>query len=321
MNTILIIGGTGSIGKSYAKHLLKEQNYSKILLFSRHEESHVALRRELEEELKKPELERVKFVIGNITDSRSVQRAMRGVDDVVLTAALKHIDVCEENPDEAVMTNVIGVENVISSCLECGVKKCVFLSTDKAVCPSSTYGATKLLGEKLVLDANKFGSTKFSVLRCGNVSGSSGSVIPYFKKLLTSGAKALPVTDAKMARFWLTTKDINFYLDELLKDMEGGEILVPKMPSFYIKDLAHALSPEAMIKITGLRKGERINEEILNKNQDIYEKENYFLETNKYLKKGKLFNNAKLLNEINYSTINNNSWLSVEEIREKLKDI
>lgn len=271
--------------------------------------------------LEKKVLEKLHFVLCSITDEKILQKTFKNVDYVIHTAALKHIDLCEDNIDETINTNIIGTKNLVEQAINNNVNGFVFVSTDKSCEPSSVYGASKLIGEKLVLNANKLNSTKFSVIRCGNISGSHGSIIPFFKKLIKKGEKVIPITDEKMCRFWLTAESVCEFIDLLFKNMSGGEILIPKMSSFYIVDLVKALGEDLKINIIGLRKAEKINEKIFNETNLIYDCNSYFIEGNSNLKlDSKLLENSKLFNK-EYSTAINDNWFTVEDLKEELKKI
>lgn len=254
--SILITGGTGSFGKRYVETLLNRYKPKKIIIYSR-------------DELKQYEMQQkfnhacMRYFIGDVRDLDRLTRGMRGVDYVIHAAALKQVPAAEYNPMECIKTNIYGAENVINAALENGVKKVIALSTDKAANPINLYGATKLASDKLFVAANNIAGghkIRFSVVRYGNVVGSRGSVVPYFKKLIDEGCDALPVTDAHMTRFWITLQQ---GVDFVLKDFErmyGGEIFVPKIPSVRITDLAKAMAPDLPHRIIGIRPGEKLHE-------------------------------------------------------------
>lgn len=254
--TILITGGTGSFGKKCVKMLLDKYSPAKVIIYSR-------------DELKQFEMSQVfnqpcmRYFIGDVRDAGRIKRAMNGVDYVIHAAALKQVPAAEYNPMECIKTNVLGAQNVIDAAIANNVKKVIALSTDKAANPVNLYGATKLCSDKLFTAANNIvgkGETRFSVVRYGNVVGSRGSVVPFFKKLISEGGTELPVTDERMTRFWLKLEDgVNFVFKNFER-MQGGEIFVPKLPSMRILDLAKAIGPNAKIKIVGIRPGEKIHE-------------------------------------------------------------
>lgn len=253
---ILITGGTGSFGKKFIKILLEKYKPNKVIVYSR-------------DELKQFEMGQVyndlcmRYFIGDVRDKERLMLAMKGVDYVVHAAALKQVPAAEYNPMECIKTNIMGAQNVIDACITNNVEKVIALSTDKAANPINLYGATKLASDKLFTAANNIvGSsrTRFSVVRYGNVVGSRGSVVPFFKGLLERGATELPVTDERMTRFWLKLEDgVEFVLKNFQR-MQGGEIFIPKIPSMRILDLAKAMAPDAKIKIIGIRPGEKLHE-------------------------------------------------------------
>ncbi|WP_346353540.1 UDP-N-acetylglucosamine 4,6-dehydratase (inverting) [Azotosporobacter soli] len=253
---VLITGGTGSFGKQFIKAVLEKYTPKRLIVYSR-------------DELKQFEMQQVynqdcmRYFIGDVRDGARLRQAMRGVDFVVHAAALKQVPAAEYNPMECIKTNVNGAQNVINAAIENEVEKVVALSTDKAANPINLYGATKLVSDKLFVAANNVVGgirTKFAVVRYGNVVGSRGSVVPFFKKLLAEGATELPVTDEKMTRFWITLPQGVEFVMKSFQRMHGGEIFVPKIPSSRITDLAKAIAPQAAIKIIGIRPGEKLHE-------------------------------------------------------------
>ncbi len=254
--TILITGGTGSFGKKFIEIVLKKYRPKKVIVYSR-------------DELKQFEMQQVynddcmRYFIGDVRDEARLCHAMYKADYVVHAAALKQVPAAEYNPMECIKTNVHGAQNVINAAIECGVKKVIALSTDKAANPVNLYGATKLCADKLFTAANNMvgdRGTCFSVVRYGNVVGSRGSVVPFFKKLVADGAEALPITDVRMTRFWLKLEDgVEFVLKNYQR-MQGGEIFIPKIPSMRIMDLAKAIAPNLPTKIIGIRPGEKLHE-------------------------------------------------------------
>lgn len=257
--SILITGGTGTLGKSLVESLLKESNVRRIAIFSRDELKQHDLRIHFKND------PRLRWFLGDVRDLERLKRALHGVDFVIHAAALKQVDTGEYNPMEFIKTNVLGSQNVIDASIDAGVKRVVALSTDKASSPINLYGATKLTADKLFVAANnysyKYGTT-FSVVRYGNVMGSRGSVIPLFKELAEQG-KPLPVTDLRMTRFWISVEDaVKFVLDSL-EMMAGGELYVPRIPSMKIIDLAHAVSSESKLEEIGMRPGEKLHEEMI----------------------------------------------------------
>lgn len=256
---LLITGGTGSLGRALVKQLLDQSKVRTIVIYSRDELKQQEMRIELGND------ERLRFFLGDIRDYARLCTALHNVDYVVHAAALKQVDTGEYNPMEFVKTNVLGSQNVIDACISAKVKKVVALSTDKASSPINLYGATKLTADKLFTAANNYSfafGTAFSVVRYGNVMGSRGSVIPFFKDLANSG-KSIPVTDIRMTRFWITLEQaVNFVL-ETFDIMTGGELYVPRIPSMKIVDLAGSLAPKSQIEEIGIRPGEKLHEEMI----------------------------------------------------------
>lgn len=254
--SILITGGTGSFGKSFVRALLVHHNPARVIIFSRDELKQF----EMEAEMRDP---RLRFFIGDVRDLERLKLAFRDVDYVVHAAALKQVPAAEYNPMECIKTNVHGAENVISAAISMGVQKVVALSTDKAASPINLYGATKLVSDKLFVAANNIvgrHGTRFSVVRYGNVIGSRGSVVPFFRRLIAEGATELPITDERMTRFWITLDQGVQFVTRAFQRMQGGEIFVPKIPSARITDLVAAIAPHAATCIVGIRPGEKLHE-------------------------------------------------------------
>jgi UDP-N-acetylglucosamine 4,6-dehydratase len=253
---VLVTGGTGSFGRAFVRRVLARSKPRKVVIYSR-------------DELKQYEMaqafphEAMRFLIGDVRDDRRLAQAFAGVDYVVHAAALKHVPIAEYNPFECIRTNVYGAQNVINAAMETGVQRVVALSTDKAANPVNLYGASKLASDKLFVAANNMvGSrpTRFSVVRYGNVVGSRGSVVPFFRKLVADGANELPITDPRMTRFWITLdQGVDFVLAAFDR-MHGGEVFVPKIPSALITDLAKAVDPDLPHRIVGIRPGEKLHE-------------------------------------------------------------
>jgi len=317
---ILITGGTGSFGKKYTDMILKEYKTNKIIIFSR-------------DELKQYEMGQsytdscMRYFIGDVRDESRVNEAMDGVDFVIHAAALKHVPVAEYNPMECIKTNIDGAQNVIKAAIKNGVEKVIALSTDKASGPINLYGATKLASDKLFVAANNIvgtRKTRFSVVRYGNVVGSRGSVVPFFKQLIANGATDLPITDANMTRFLITLEDgVQFVLDNF-KRMHGGEIFIPKIPSMKMTELAKALAPNLPHKIIGIRPGEKMHEVMITDNDSVVEFEDYYVITptiqfnhlvdytsNALGQKGKDVGIG-----FEYNSLNNTEWLTKEEFLE-----
>jgi UDP-N-acetylglucosamine 4,6-dehydratase/5-epimerase len=318
--SILITGGTGSFGNKFIKTILDEYKPKRVIIYSRDE------LKQFEMQQIWPDNEPMRYFIGDVRDYRRLKMAMSGVDIVIHAAALKQVPAAEFNPFEAVKTNIIGGQNVIDAALSQGVKKVIALSTDKAAAPINLYGATKLTSDKLFIAANNYKGRhdiKFSVVRYGNVMGSRGSVIPFFIKKKESGI--LPITDERMTRFNITLQyGVNFVL-ECLSKMWGGEIFVPKIPSYKIIDVAKAIAPDAKHKIIGIRPGEKLHEEMITETDALscIEFEKYFV----ILPSTKLWNIDKFRKESNssegktcefgfsYNSETNKDYLSIEEIK------
>lgn len=254
--TIMITGGTGSFGKAFVKIILQKYSPKKVIIFSRDELKQFDMQQELSDDV-------MRYFIGDVRDGERLKQAMRGVDYVIHAAALKQVPAAEYNPMECVKTNVHGAQNVITAAIENKVERVIALSTDKAANPINLYGATKLVSDKLFVAANNVvgpQNTRFAVVRYGNVVGSRGSVVPFFRKLLEQGRKELPITDVNMTRFWITLPQGIDFVIQSFNRMQGGEVFVPKIPSSRITDLAEAMAPGAPIQIIGIRPGEKLHE-------------------------------------------------------------
>ena len=253
---IMITGGTGSFGRRFIEIMLKKYRPEKIIVYSRDELKQFEMKQVLDYPI-------MRYFIGDVRDQRRLELAMKKVDYVVHAAALKQVPTAEYNPMECIKTNIMGAQNVIDAALNCNVKKVIALSTDKAANPINLYGATKLCSDKLFIASNNvvgYGRTEFSVVRYGNVIGSRGSVVPFFKKLLAEGADYIPITDERMTRFWLKLDDAVNFVFRSFQRMQGGETFVPKIPSMRILDLARAIAPNLPTKIVGVRPGEKLHE-------------------------------------------------------------
>ena len=258
-SSVLITGGTGSLGKALLSEILTSTKARRIVIFSRDELKQYNLRAEFKDD------SRIRWFIGDIRDIERLKRALHGIDYVIHAAALKQVDTGEYNPMEFIKTNVMGSQNVIDASIEAGVKRVVALSTDKASSPINLYGATKLTADKLFIAANNYSfsyGTTFSVVRYGNVMGSRGSVIPFFRNLALEG-KPLPLTDLRMTRFWINIDAAVKFVLSSLEMMKGGELFVPKIPSMKLIDLAKAVDPSATIIEIGMRPGEKLHEEMI----------------------------------------------------------
>ena len=258
-SSILVTGGTGSFGKAFITEVLKNHNPKRVVIFSRDELKQYEVRQQFKDD------PRLRWFIGDIRDQHRLDRAMHKIDYVVHAAALKQVDTAEYNPWEFVQTNVIGSQNVIEASIDAGVQKVVALSTDKASSPINLYGATKLTADKLFITGNHYAAsypTRFCVVRYGNVMGSRGSVIPFFRKLAEAG-ESLPITDLRMTRFFITLPQAVAFVTDSFEMMQGGELYVPRIPSMKITDLAQSVAPGAAMHEIGLRPGEKLHEEMI----------------------------------------------------------
>lgn len=321
--TILITGGTGSFGKQFTETVLKNYEPKKIIIYSRDELKQFEMQHS---ELFSNYIKKLRFFIGDVRDFNRLKLAMENVDIVIHAAALKQVPTAEYNPFEAVKTNVLGGQNVIDACLQTRVEKVIALSTDKAAAPINLYGATKLTSDKLFVAANNYKggrNIKFSVVRYGNVMGSRGSVIPFFLQKRNNGE--LPITDERMTRFNIT---VQYGVDFVLKCLEimwGGELFVPKIPSYRITDVAKAISPDARLKIVGIRPGEKLHEEMITSTDAIntIEFKDYFVilpsariwdfEEFRIKSNGREGNYCEL--GFSYNSGTNDIFLNVEELR------
>ena len=316
---ILITGGTGSFGKKYTETLLSQFSPNKIIIYSRDELKQFEMAQTFSDDC-------MRYLIGDVRDRDRLEQVMSGVDFVIHAAALKHVPIAEYNPTECIRTNINGAENVIHAALKNNVSKVIALSTDKAANPINLYGATKLASDKLFVAANNMvGSrkTSFSVVRYGNVLSSRGSVIPFFQNLINSGAEELPITHEDMTRFLITLQDgVNFVLKNFER-MQGGEIFIPKIPSMKMTDLALALAPSLPHKIIGIRPGEKLHEVMCPSDDSHLTLEfdnHYVIEPSIPLANSIVFS-KNLIGELGkkvkigfeYSSINNDKWLSREE--------
>lgn len=316
--TVLVTGGTGSFGKKFIQKALT-LDVKKIIVFSRDELKQYEMKREFHDE-------RIRYFIGDVRDKDRLYRAFDGVDIVIHAAAMKHVDACEYNPFEAVKTNIHGAQNIIEAAIDRGVEKVIALSTDKACSPVNLYGATKLASDKLFVAANAYvgeKKTHFSVVRYGNVVGSRGSVVPFFKKIKETGV--VPITDERMTRFWITLgQGVQFVLDNLER-MQGGEIFVPKIPSMNIMDLAKAIAPECETKIIGIRPGEKLHEAMIMEDdaRHTIEFETYYVIQPElsWWSTTKLTGGKPLTEGFAYTSDNNTEWLTVKELQELVKDM
>lgn len=356
--SILVTGGTGSFGKKFIEIALeKYPDIKRIIVLSRDEYKQFVMANMPQFKDK----EQIRFFIGDVRDKERLYRAFDGVDIVIHAAALKQVPACEYNPFEAVKTNVIGAQNVINAAIDKGVRKVVALSTDKACSPINLYGATKLCSDKLFIAGNAYSGcqdTRFSVVRYGNVAGSRGSVIPFFRELINSGVKELPITDFEMTRFWLKLEQAVEMVLESLEIMQGGELFVKKIPSMKITDLAKAMAPDLTLKEVGIRPGEKIHEMMISRedSRNTIELDKYYIIQpdfdwwNQNIKssssntfeeafdgymdprvkmavskdvediKAKYINAKQVEKNFEYHSGNNTDWLSVEQMRTMINE-
>jgi len=316
--TILITGGTGSFGKKFTEIMLKEYHPKKLIIFSR-------------DELKQHEMRTsytgkglgLRYFIGNVRDKDRVYRAFHDIDIVVHAAALKQVPSCEYNPFEAIKTNVLGAQNIIDAAIDCGVKKVMALSTDKAVNPVNLYGASKLCAEKLFVQGNSYSGergTCFSCARYGNVVGSRGSVIPVFRKQRECGK--ITVTDGRMTRFWITLEQGVHFVIRCIEQMQGGEVFVPKIPSMRIMDLAKAVAPGCKIEFVGIRPGEKLHEVLISRDESRYtlELEDRFViqSIHPWWKPANWSQGKPLPDGFKYSSDKNTQWLTIAELQQMI---
>lgn len=327
--TILITGGTGSFGNRFVERILNEYNPKKIIIYSRDEFKQDLMKKVFMEKYPN-KYEKLRFFIGDVKDKDRLYRALVGVDYVIHAAAMKQVPACEYNPFEAIKTNINGAQNLVDACIDRGVKKCVALSTDKAVNPINLYGGTKLVSDKLFISANAYSGndgTIFSVVRYGNVAGSRGSVIPFFKSLIEDGKKELPITDFNMTRFWITLDEGVDLVFKALEESKGGETYISKIPSFKITDLAKAMLDDVKMKEVGIREGEKLHEVMITKDDSrrTYEYDKHYIiypnfdwwniDTH-FTEGGKLINLG-----FEYDSGTNSEWLSIEDLRKAMNEL
>lgn len=316
---VLVTGGTGSFGKKFIEIMLKEYHPAKIIVFSR-------------DELKQHEMRingyddpSLRYFLGDIRDLDRLKRAFKNVDIVVHAAALKQVPACEYNPFEAVKTNILGSQNVIDAALDCGVKKVLAISTDKAVNPVNLYGVTKLGAEKLFIQSNSYAGaheTRFSCTRYGNVVGSRGSVVPVFLQQRQSGK--LTVTDERMTRFWISLDQGVRFVIRCIEQMHGGEVFVPKIPSMSVKDLGAAIAPECEIVYSGIRPGEKLHEVLVSEDEarsTVEMDDMYVVQPTGTLWFGKEWEKIgkKLPEGFRYDSNNNTEWLDLEAVKDMIR--
>jgi len=322
--TVLITGGTGSFGNKFTEIVLNKHQPAKVIIYSRDEYKQFKMNKIFPSN-KFP----IRYFIGDVRDKNRLFRALEGVDYVIHAAALKQVPALEYNPMEAVKTNILGAENIVDASIDSGVKKVIAISSDKAVNPVNLYGATKLVAEKIFIDANAYagGRVKFSAVRYGNVVGSRGSVIPFFLSLKRQKNKVFPITDEKMTRFWITLQQGVELVIKVLEESEGGEIFVPKIPSMKIADLAKAIDLTCKFKIVGIRPGEKIHETLISEN----EARQVRIFGNAYIILPQFFDSKKLRakysqysfvpNDFVYTSDKNSHFLTAEELQDLIREM
>lgn len=316
--TILVTGGTGSFGNAFTEYVLSNYNPRKIIIYSRDEFKQFHMAGKFNQYKDK-----LRFFIGDVRDKERLYRAFDGVDYVIHAAALKQVPACEYNPMEAVKTNINGAMNIADAALDCGVKRVVALSTDKAVNPINLYGGTKLVSDKLFVAANAYSGTKdvrFSIVRYGNVAGSRGSVIPFFQNIVKNGGDKLPITDYRMTRFWISLAEGVRLVIKALEEARGGETFISKIPSFKITDLAQAIQPGCEMPEVGIREGEKLHEVMVTREDSAmtYEYEKHYIVYPHYNWWGEdriIPGGKKVEDGFEYSSGTNTEWLSVEQLQ------
>ncbi|MEV6600229.1 UDP-N-acetylglucosamine 4,6-dehydratase (inverting) [Actinoplanes sp. NPDC051346] len=319
-SSILVTGATGSFGRAFLGHALKHLDPQRIVVFSRDELKQYEVRQLFGDD------PRLRFFLGDIRDKDRLDRAMHGVDHVIHAAALKQVDTAEYNPSEFVATNINGSQNVIDAAINAGVQRVVALSTDKASSPVNLYGATKLVADKLFIAGNHYAAThptRFAVVRYGNVMGSRGSVVPFFRRLNAEG-KSLPITDKRMTRFWITLEQAVRFVVDSFDVMQGGELFVPRIPSMRILDLVEAVAPDAPTHETGIRPGEKLHEEMIAADDsrrtlrfpDRYVVQPVVASWGYRIPQG----GEPVADGFNYRSDNNDLWLEVDEMRDLVGD-
>ncbi len=324
--SVLITGGTGSFGKKFVEIIL--QNYpdvKRIVIYSRDELKQFEMR----QKYSSSQYPQIRFFIGDVRDGARLERACEGIDVIIHAAAIKQVDTAEYNPDECIKTNINGAQNVINAALKCGVKDIVALSTDKACAPINLYGATKLTSDKLFAAANNISGSKnirFSVVRYGNVMGSRGSVIPFFINKRDNGEKEIPITDTRMTRFNISLQEGVELVMWAIKHHLGGEIFVPKIPSYHILDIANAIAPNLSIKEIGIRPGEKLHEEMITptdalntidigKYYAILPSVSFKHHKEDYIKHHK---GIPVADDFHYSSDRNTDWETIDSLRTKI---
>lgn len=322
--TILVTGGTGSFGQKFIQTILTKYKPKKVIVFSRDEFKQFEMAKILS-----PEKYPIRYFLGDVRDRERLGRAFHGVDYVIHSAALKQVPALEYNPMEAVKTNIMGADNIIDAAIECGVKKVIALSTDKAVNPINLYGATKLAAEKTFVAANAYagGNVKFGVVRYGNVMGSRGSVIPFFMDLKHRGIKEFPITDKRMTRFWMLLEESVGLVLKAIELSVGGEVFIPKIPSMNIIDLAKAIEPKCTFTYFGIRPGEKLHESLFSEDESrqIFVHEGVYVILPSFGFEDKVFNKYKKSPKVKegfvYRSDTNDQWLTIKQLQDRIKKI
>jgi UDP-N-acetylglucosamine 4,6-dehydratase len=311
---ILVTGGTGSFGRKFVGHVLKHYRPRKLIVFSRDELKQHEMRQSYPDFPNSP----VRYFLGDVRDRERLYRAFSGVDIVVHAAALKQVPACEYNPFEAVQTNILGGRNVIDAAIDCGVKKVLAISTDKAVNPVNLYGATKLCAEKIFVQSNSYAGRdgcRFSCSRYGNVVGSRGSVVPVFAEQRKTGS--LTITDGRMTRFWITLDQGVAFVIRCIEQMTGGEVFIPKIPSMKLTELARAVAPECALKYVGIRPGEKLHEVLVSEDEARHtvETESMFIikPAFPWWEAAAWHGASPLAEGFSYTSDNNLDWLTTEQ--------
>ena len=322
---ILITGGTGSLGNKLVERIMKEYNPNKIVIYSRDEDKQYIMKNKYIEYK-----EKLRFFIGDVRDRLRLMLAFENIDYVIHAAALKQVPSCEYNPIEAVNTNIMGAKNIIEAAIEKGVKKVIALSTDKACNPVTLYGATKTVSDKLFIAGNAYcgnKETNFSIVRYGNVTGSRGSVVPFFKNIIEKGVDSLPITDFRMTRFYITLDEGVDLIFKAIEEAKGGEIFVSKIPSYKIIDLARALSPDIKLYEVGIRENEKLHETMITEEDSraTYDYGDYYIiypalewwDFKKHFKEG----GQKVIDGFIYKSDTNTDWLYKHDLEKKLREL
>lgn len=317
--SVLVTGGTGSFGKKFIRTVLDTTEARRVIVYSRDELKQFEMRQSF------PENDRLRYFIGDVRDKSRLERAFTDVQVVIHAAALKQVPAAEYNPFEAVKTNIHGAQNIIDACIDKGVERVIALSTDKASSPINLYGATKLVSDKLFVAGNAYAGsqdTRFAVVRYGNVVGSRGSVVPFFKRIAHTGV--IPITDERMTRFWITLEQgVQFVIDNLER-MHGGEIFVPKIPSMKVTDLADVIAPGSEIKIVGIRPGEKLHEEMISSNdaRRTLDMGNYYvIQPEMDWWQDNIEGGQTVDDGFSYSSDSNTDWLAPDQLKDMIASV